>query len=179
MKLTLLIPPSFVLLLCYRKLNCIVSMKTLINYSIRLMIYQNLFVEVIVDNDNTNRDAECSTDISLPGYSGYNIGNNKLEVGSSPQVTTLGHGGSALNELNGTASLNVQHCEQFAYPPHPPDDVEMKHHQAMNSKPNTADYQIHNNFDLPRSLFENGHQFWNSGSGPCGIAMYNENGFHR
>ncbi|KAF1876207.1 hypothetical protein Lal_00006838 [Lupinus albus] len=130
-------------------------------------------------SDNTNRDAECSTDISLPGYSGYNIGNNKLEVGSSPQVTTLGHGGSALNELNGTASLNVQHCEQFAYPPHPPDDVEMKHHQAMNSKPNTADYQIHNNFDLPRSLFENGHQFWNSGSGPCGIAMYNENGFHR
>ncbi|OIV99990.1 hypothetical protein TanjilG_26328 [Lupinus angustifolius] len=130
-------------------------------------------------SDNTNRDAECSTDISLPGYSGYNIGNNKLEVGNSPQVTTLGHGGGALNELNGTASLNVQHCEQFAYPPHPPDDEEMKQHQGMNSKPNTADYQIHNNFDLPRSLFENGHQFWNSGPGPCGIAMYNENGFHR
>ncbi|CAL0325777.1 unnamed protein product [Lupinus luteus] len=130
-------------------------------------------------SDNTNRDAECSTEISLPGYSGYNIGNNKLEVGNSPQVTTLGHGGSALNELNGTASLNIQHCEQFAYPPHPPEDEEMKHHQAMNSKPNTADYQIHNNFDLPRSLFENGHQFWNSGPGPCGIAMYNDNGFHR
>ncbi|KAE9601943.1 hypothetical protein Lalb_Chr13g0303151 [Lupinus albus] len=131
-------------------------------------------------SDNTNRDAECSTDISLPGYSGYNIGNSKLEVGSSPQVTTLGHGGCALNELNGTASLNVQHCDQFAYPPHPPDNEEMKHHHAINSKPNTMDYQVHNNFDLPRSLFDNGPQCWNSGSGPpCGVAMYNENGFHR
>ncbi|XP_027331419.1 agamous-like MADS-box protein AGL65 isoform X2 [Abrus precatorius] len=129
-------------------------------------------------SDNTNRDVECSTDISLPGYSGY-IGSNKLEVGSSPQVTSLGQGGAALNELNGTAYLNVQHCDQFAYPP-PPDIEEVKHQPTtMNSKPNTVEYQVNSNFDLPRSLFENGHQFWNSASGSCGIAMYNENGYHR
>ncbi|KAJ1438927.1 hypothetical protein SESBI_02701 [Sesbania bispinosa] len=128
-------------------------------------------------SDNTNRDAECSNDISLPGYSGY-IGNTKLEVGSSPQVTTLGQGAGSLNEINGNAYLNVQHCEQFAYPP-PPDLEEVKHHQTMNSKPNTVDYQVNNSFDLPRSMFENGHQFWNSASGSCGIAMYNENGYPR
>ncbi|KAK7330347.1 hypothetical protein VNO77_24538 [Canavalia gladiata] len=128
-------------------------------------------------SDNTNRDAECSTDISLPGYSGY-IGSNKLEIGSSPQVPTLGQGSGTLNELNGTTYLNVQHCEQFAYPP-PPDLKEAKHHPSMNSKSNTVDYQVNNNFDLPRPLFENGHHFWNSASGSCGIAMYNENGYHR
>ncbi|RDY00509.1 Agamous-like MADS-box protein AGL65, partial [Mucuna pruriens] len=129
-------------------------------------------------NDNTNRDAECSTDISLPSYSGY-IGNSKLEVGSSPQVTTtLCQGGGAMNELNGTTYLNVQRCDQFAYPP-PPDIEEVKHFPTMNSKSNTVDYQVNNSFDLPRSLFENGHQFWNSASGSCGIAMYNENCYHR
>ncbi|CAK8563185.1 unnamed protein product [Lathyrus sativus] len=49
----------------------------------------------------------------------------------------------------------------------------------MNSKSNTTDYQVNNNYELPRSLFETGHQFWNSTPGSCGIAMYNENGYHR
>ncbi|QCD80857.1 MADS-box transcription factor [Vigna unguiculata] len=127
-------------------------------------------------SDNTNREAECSTDISLPSYSSY-IGNNKLEVGSSPQVTTLGQGGGAMNELNGTTYLNVQRCDQFAFPP-PQDIEEAKHLPTLNNKSNTVDYQV-NNFDLSGSLFENGHQFWNSASGSCGIAMYNENGYHR
>ncbi|KHN48694.1 MADS-box transcription factor 16 [Glycine soja] len=128
-------------------------------------------------SDNTNRDVECSTDISLPNYSGY-IGSNKFEVGSSPQVTTLGQGGGAMNELNGTTFLNVQCCDQFAYPP-PPDIEEVKQFPTMDNKSNTVDYQVHNNFDLPRSLFENGHQFWNSASGSCGIAMFNENNYHK
>ncbi|MED6161060.1 hypothetical protein PIB30_057195 [Stylosanthes scabra] len=149
-------------------------------------------------SDNTNREAECSTDVSLPGYSGYIAGNIKLEsspqvntgyiagnikLESSPQVNTIGQTGSGLNELNGTACLNVQRCEQFAYPP-PPDNEEVKHRTTMynengHDKLNTSDYQVHNGFDLPRSLFENGHQFWNSAPGPCGVAMYNENGYHR
>ncbi|KAG5027977.1 hypothetical protein JHK87_011491 [Glycine soja] len=128
-------------------------------------------------SDNTNRDVECSTDISLPNYSGY-IGSNKFGVGSSPQVTTLGQGGGAMNELNGTTFLNVQCCDQFAYPP-PPDIEEVKQFPTMDNKSNTVDYQVHNNFDLPRSLFENGHQFWNSASGSCGIAMFNENNYHK
>ena len=90
----------------------------------------------------------------------------------------MSQGGGALNELNGTACLNVQRCEQFAYPPHP-DNEEVKHHPTMDSKLNTVDYQVHDSFDLPRSLFENGHQFWNSAPGTCGVAMYNENGYHR
>ncbi|KAG4390699.1 hypothetical protein GLYMA_05G025700v4 [Glycine max] len=101
-------------------------------------------------SDNTNRDVECSTDISLPNYSGY-IGSNKFEVGSSPQVTTLGQG-------------DIEEVKQFP---------------TMDNKSNTVDYQVHNNFDLPRSLFENGHQFWNSASGSCGIAMFNENNYHK
>ncbi|XP_061367442.1 agamous-like MADS-box protein AGL65 isoform X2 [Gastrolobium bilobum] len=126
---------------------------------------------------NPNRDAECSPDVSLPGYSGY-IGSNKLEVSRSPQVSTLCQGGGALDELNGAACLDVQHCEQFAYPP-PPDNEQVKHHPEMNSKPNPEIYQVHNGFDTPRPLFETGYQFWSSASGPCGIAMYNENGYHR
>ncbi|XP_017434915.2 agamous-like MADS-box protein AGL65 [Vigna angularis] len=125
-------------------------------------------------SDNTNREVECSTDISLPSYSNY-IGSNKLEVGSSPQVT-LGQGGGAMNELNGTTYLNVQRCDQFTFPPQ--DIEEAKHLPTLNNKSNTVDYQV-NNFDLSGSLFENEHQFWNSASGSCGIAMYNENGYHR
>ncbi|KAK7388926.1 hypothetical protein VNO78_23754 [Psophocarpus tetragonolobus] len=127
-------------------------------------------------SDSTSRDVECATDISLPNYSSY-IGNNKLEVGSSPQVTTLGQGGGAVNDLNGTTYLNAQRCDQFAYPP-PPDIEEVKIFPTINNKSNTMDYQVNNNFDLPKSMFENGHQFWNSASGSCGIAMYNENSYH-
>jgi len=90
----------------------------------------------------------------------------------------MGQGGGTMNELNGTTYLNVQHCDQFAYPP-PPDIEEVKHFPSMDNKSNIVDYQVNNNFDLPRSLFENGHQFWNSASGSCGIAMYNENDYHR
>lgn len=81
-----------------------------------------------------------------------------------------------MNELNGNPYLNVQQCEQFAYPP-PPDMEEVKSQSTINNKSNS--YQVNNNYDLPRSMFENGHQFWNSTSGSCGIAMYNENGYHR
>lgn len=89
---------------------------------------------------------------------------------------TLGQGGGAMNELNGTTYLNVQRCDQFTFPPQ--DIEEAKHLPTLNNKSNTVDYQV-NNFDLSGSLFENGHQFWNSASGSCGIAMYNENGYHR
>lgn len=82
-----------------------------------------------------------------------------------------------MNELNGTTYLNVQRCDQFTFPP-PQDIEEAKHLPTLNNKSNTVDYQV-NNFDLSGSLFENGHQFWNSASGSCGIAMYNENGYHR
>ncbi|KAI4343888.1 hypothetical protein L6164_011185 [Bauhinia variegata] len=125
-------------------------------------------------SDNPKREAECSTDVSLPSYSGYIGSSKQLDVGSSPQVATLAQGGSALHELNGTACLNVQESEQFAYPP--PDNEKVKPHPAMNDKPNPVDYQANGSFDLPWSLFETGHQFWNP---PCGIAMYNENGYNR
>ncbi|KAK7281764.1 hypothetical protein RIF29_10021 [Crotalaria pallida] len=126
-------------------------------------------------SDNHNRDAvECST--SLPSYSGY-IGSSKLEVSESPQVTTLCQGGGAMNELDGSECLNVQHCEQFAYPP-PLDNAEVKHHPGIDSKPNHENYQVQNSFDLPRPLFETGHQFWNPAPGHCGVAMYNENGYN-
>ncbi|KAF7806205.1 agamous-like MADS-box protein AGL65 isoform X1 [Senna tora] len=128
-------------------------------------------------SDNSNRDAECSNNVSLPGYSGY-ISSSKLEVGNSPQVATMGQGSGTVNDFNENACLSAQRCEQFSFPP-PPDSEEATHHQAMNSKSNPVDYQVNSSFDLPRSLFENGHQFWNPSPGPCGIAMYNENGYHQ
>ncbi|XP_054820258.1 agamous-like MADS-box protein AGL65 isoform X2 [Prosopis cineraria] len=129
-------------------------------------------------SDNLNRDAECSINVSLPSYSGY-ISTAKLEVGNSPHVATLGQGsGGTLNEFNEGACLSTQRCEQFSYPP-PLDSEEQKHHPTMNGRPSPVDYQVNNSFDLPKSIFENGHQFWNSTSTPCGIAMYNENGYHQ
>ena len=150
-----------------------------IKYILPISFYNLVIDSIMLHSDNSNRNVECSTDISLPSYSGY-TGNCKLEVGSSPHVTTLGQGGGTLNELNGNSNpyLNVQQCQQFAYPP-PQDLEEVKHHQAINSKSNNVDYQVNNNYDLSKSLIENGHQFWNSTNGSCGIAMYNENGYHR
>ncbi|KAK4257199.1 hypothetical protein QN277_006819 [Acacia crassicarpa] len=127
--------------------------------------------------DNPNRGAECSINVSLPDYSGY-ISTGKLEAGNSAQVATLGQGGGTMNEFSEGSCLNAQHCEQFSYPPLP-DTEGQKHHQVMNSRPSPVDYQVNGNFDMPRSIFENGNQFWNSTSAPCSIAMYNENGYHQ
>ncbi|KAJ7956411.1 Agamous-like MADS-box protein [Quillaja saponaria] len=134
-------------------------------------------------SDTPNRDPECSTDVSLPGYSDYFGSGKQLDVGNSGQVANMGQGGNTLNELSGSSCLSLQLGEQFTYPPfiNPamPEDVKLEPQMEMNFKGNPVDYQVNCSYDLPRSLFENGHQSWSSASAPCGVAMYNENGFHR
>lgn len=106
------------------------------------------------------------------------MSNVKLEVGNSPQVANLGQGGS-MTDFNESACLGAQqHIEQFSYP-QPLDNVEQKHNQVMNGRPSPVDYQVNNNFDMPRPIYENGHRFWNPTSATCSIAMFNENGYHQ
>ncbi|KAJ7978440.1 Agamous-like MADS-box protein [Quillaja saponaria] len=134
-------------------------------------------------SNTPNRDPECSTDISLPGYSDYFGSGKQLDVGNSGQVTNMGQGGNTLNELSGCSCLSLQLGEQFAYPPFSnptlPNDEKLKPQMEMNFKANPIDYDANSSYDLPKSLFENGHQSWSSTSLPCGIAMYTENGYHR
>jgi hypothetical protein len=125
------------------------------------------------------REVGCSSDVSLPGYSGYFNTGKHTEVGNMVQVDNMGSGGSTLDELTRTACLSVQLGEQYAYPLYGssnlPADKKLKPEMEMNSQANLVDYQVNNNFELSRPLYENGHHTWFPSSGPCGIAMYNQN----
>ncbi|KAE8124014.1 hypothetical protein FH972_018926 [Carpinus fangiana] len=121
----------------------------------------------------------CSSDVSLPGYSGYFNTGKHTEVGNMVQVDNMGSGGGTLDELTRTACLSVQLGEQYVYPLYDssnlPADKKLKPEMEMNSQANLVDYQVNSNFELSRPLYENGHHTWFPSSGPCGIAMYNQN----
>lgn len=49
----------------------------------------------------------------------------------------------------------------------------------MNSLENPVNFQVYSNFEPPRSLCDRGHQTWFSSSGPCAIAIYNQNAYQQ
>lgn len=57
----------------------------------------------------------CSEDGPMPIYFSF-LGNGKeIEVDNSGPANNMGHGGSALNELNTSACLSQQLGEQYSY----------------------------------------------------------------
>lgn len=104
-----------------------------------------------------------------------------MEVGNMVQVANMSSGGGTLDELTRTACSSVQLGEQYVYPLYGssnlPDDKKLKLEMEMSAQANPLDYQFNSNFELSRSLYENGHHSWFSSSGPCGIA--NQNPYQR
>ncbi|KAE8727786.1 hypothetical protein F3Y22_tig00005352pilonHSYRG00015 [Hibiscus syriacus] len=56
----------------------------------------------------SHRDAECSTDWSLAGYSGFFGSSKQTEISSSGQVDNVVQDCNAPNELRSNACLNLE-----------------------------------------------------------------------
>nr|AUZ97593.1 MADS-box protein [Hevea brasiliensis] len=129
------------------------------------------------------RDKECSTDASLPGYSVYYDTGKHTEIGNPRPVDNIGQGSAVFSNLSSNTCLSVQLDEQFSYPPFSslnlPEVKKMKPEMQMNSQGICSVHQVNSNFELPRSIYENGHHTWVSASGPCSIAMFSENQYHQ
>ncbi|XP_042952158.1 agamous-like MADS-box protein AGL65 [Carya illinoinensis] len=105
---------------------------------------------------------------------------NYMEDGDTVQVANMGSGGDGSEELSRTACSSLQPSEQGACPVYDhsnlSDNKKLRPEMEINLQANPVDYQVNGNFELPRIVYENGHHTWFSSSGPCGIAMYNQNG---
>ncbi|XP_034711120.1 agamous-like MADS-box protein AGL65 isoform X1 [Vitis riparia] len=127
------------------------------------------------------RDMECSADASIPGYSGYYSTGKQTEIGNSGQVDEQGQEGAALNQLGGNSNLRLQLSEQYLYSPfgnlNLPDEKKLKPEMEMNLQGNPVDYQVNGNFEIPAPIYDNRQHTWVSASGPCSIAMFDENSF--
>ncbi|TYI72656.1 hypothetical protein E1A91_D07G075900v1 [Gossypium mustelinum] len=130
-----------------------------------------------------HRDAECSTDCSLAGYSGFFGSGKQTEISSSGQVDNVVQECNALNELGSNACLNLEPGEQYFYQPYSAsnyqDDEKLKTEMDVNLQGNPVVNQVISNFEIPRPMYNNGHQAWVLSSGPCGIAMFDGNSYHQ
>ncbi|KAG8638909.1 agamous-like MADS-box protein AGL65 isoform X3 [Manihot esculenta] len=128
-------------------------------------------------------DIECSTDASLPDYSGYNDTGKHTEIQIRGPLDNIGQDGGALSNLSSNKCLSVQLNEQFSYSPFSslnlPDVGKMKPEMQMNCQGNNSVYRVNNNFEPPRPIYDNVQHNWGSASGPCSIEMFNENQYHQ
>ncbi|KAJ9140470.1 hypothetical protein P3X46_031116 [Hevea brasiliensis] len=134
-------------------------------------------------NISPQRDIECSTSASLPGYSGYYDTDKHAEIGIPGALDNPGRDGGALSNLSNNTCLGVQVNEQFSCPPFSslnlPEVRKMKPEMQMNSQGSNYVYQVNSNFELPRPIHNNVHHTWISASGSCSIATFNENQYHQ
>ncbi|XP_050221843.1 agamous-like MADS-box protein AGL65 isoform X2 [Mercurialis annua] len=129
------------------------------------------------------RQIQCTADTSIPGYSGYYDTGKQVEIGNPGAVDNMGQEGGAMNSLSSTSCLGVNLDEQFSYPSYNSLNLhemkKVKPDMQLNSQGNHSVYQVNNNFELARPMYENGHHGWVPASGPCSIAMFNENPYHQ
>ncbi|KAL4325751.1 hypothetical protein GQ457_11G025540 [Hibiscus cannabinus] len=131
----------------------------------------------------SHRDAECSTDCSLTGYSGFFGSSKQTEISSPGQVDNAVQDCNALNELGSNACLNLEPSEQYFYQQYSAsnfqDGEKLKTDMEVNLQGNPAVNQVISNFEISRPMFNSGHQAWVSSSGPCGIAMFDGNSYQQ
>ncbi|KAE8678514.1 AGAMOUS-like 65, putative isoform 2 [Hibiscus syriacus] len=136
-----------------------------------------------VPNFLSHRDAECSTDCSLAGYSGFFGSGKQTEISSSGQVDNVIHECNGLNELGNNAFLNLEAGEQYFYQQFSAsnfqDDEKLKNDIEVNLQGNPTVNQVISNFEISRPMCNDGHQAWVSSSGPCGIAMFDGDSYHQ
>ena len=156
--------------------------RTIINLVMSILIFPPTCKKMTFDDCSfIYRDMECSADASIPGYSGYYSTGKQTEIGNSGQVDEQGQEGSALNQLSGNSNLRLQLSEQYLYSPfgnlNLPDEKKLKPEMEMNLQGNPVDYQVNGNFEIPAPIYDNRQHTWVSASGPCSIAMFDENSF--
>ncbi|KAE8730867.1 AGAMOUS-like 65, putative isoform 2 [Hibiscus syriacus] len=143
--------------------------------------------QMLLQNDPDflpNLDTECPTDGSLAGYSGFFASGKQTDIGNSVQVdNNTVQESNGLNEVGSNAYFNSQLGKQFLYPQYTAAnlqvDEKLKSEMAGNLKVNPGVYQVITDFEAPRPMSNNGHQAWISSSGPCGIAMFDGNSYHK
>ncbi|GAV70149.1 SRF-TF domain-containing protein [Cephalotus follicularis] len=126
---------------------------------------------------------DCSTDVSVPSFSGYFGMSRQTETVNSGQeggaLNEISNSGGALTELSSSGSLNLQLGEQYSYPPYSsltlPEDKKFKPEMEMNLQGNPGIYEVNSNFELPRPTYDNGHHAWVPASEHCAIAIFDGN----
>ncbi|XP_043706628.1 agamous-like MADS-box protein AGL65 isoform X2 [Telopea speciosissima] len=114
------------------------------------------------------RDLDCSTDLSLPSYSGYFCTGKQIDVDSSAQ-------GGAMNELSRNACLRLQLGGQYSYPPYSLSllsEKKFKHDADINIQGDPVDYQVNNGFEPARPGYDPNQGSWASTSGSCPDGMF-------
>ncbi|XP_022738272.1 agamous-like MADS-box protein AGL65 isoform X3 [Durio zibethinus] len=109
-----------------------------------------------------HRDTECSVNGSLACSSGYFGSGKQTEIGNSGQVDNVVQENNALNELGSNAWMNLQLGEQYLYPPYVAsnllDNEKLRPEMEVNLQENPAIYQVISNFEIPRPMYNSGHQ---------------------
>ncbi|KAF6171835.1 hypothetical protein GIB67_007356 [Kingdonia uniflora] len=108
---------------------------------------------------------ECSTNASLPSYSGYFGTGKQAEIDDSGQESCL----------------RLQLGGHYPYPPQEYSldmscSKEFKPDGELNLQQHPGDFQMSNSFEHLRPGFDMGHHSWGSTSGPC-AAMLNEHSY--
>ncbi|KAF8378698.1 hypothetical protein HHK36_030047 [Tetracentron sinense] len=131
---------------------------------------------ILPDDPNLlpQRDMVCSTDASLPSYSGY------FGTGKQTEIDNSGQEGGILNELSRSACLRLQVGGQYPYPPYSLNllsEKKFKPEAETNLQENPVNYQVNSNFVPPRLGYDNSHHSWASTSGPGVVAMFDEHSY--
>ncbi|XP_042501820.1 agamous-like MADS-box protein AGL30 isoform X2 [Macadamia integrifolia] len=116
------------------------------------------------------RDLECSTDLSMPSYSGY------FGTGKQTEVDSSGKECGAMNdELSRNACLSLQLGGQYPYPPYSlnlPSEKKFKPEAEMIVQGDPANYQVNTGFEPGRPDYDPNQQSWASTSGSCPAGMF-------
>ncbi|KAL3528397.1 hypothetical protein ACH5RR_007719 [Cinchona calisaya] len=136
----------------------------------------------VEEPDNTGKmdNMECPRDASLPSCSGFINQGKETEI-DSVQVDNIAQEGSALDDLNAIACLRLQLGGQQPYYPYShlniPEVNKFEVGREANFEDNPMTYQIHGNFQPPRSIYANLGHPWIPTLDDCEINMMNDNSF--
>ncbi|KAL9272606.1 Agamous-like MADS-box protein AGL65-like protein [Drosera capensis] len=138
--------------------------------------------QLILPNETSflqQRDLKCSADASLLGYPGFYSNGKQIEMDAILPVDNVIQECTSFNDFT-TTCMGVQIGEQYPYSPpygnlNLPEDKKMIPDTNINFPGQIMDYQVHSNFELVRSLYDNRHQGIIPAPAPCSIPIFSHN----
>ncbi|OMO82505.1 Transcription factor, MADS-box [Corchorus olitorius] len=118
-----------------------------------------------------HRDVECSASSSFGSYSGY------FGTAKSSELSSSGQENGILNDLSGSAALQLQLGGQypfFSYNLNIVNDTKFPPVAEMNFPETPADYHVNGVLEGPRAGYDAAQGSWASTSGPCAVTMFDE-----
>ncbi|CAN1152004.1 Agamous-like MADS-box protein AGL65 [Linum perenne] len=139
---------------------------------------------MMVNYKDEQRDMECSTESSAPGYHGFFSSEKQPEIGNPGLMHNIGHQAGQFNELGSSSRLTLQLGEQFPYDGYgslclAADDgkkFELQMEDNLNGNHNVYQVDNNNEVEIPRPVYDNGHNNWiTEVGGPSGVGIFDQN----